>query len=93
MAVCDMCNQSISRGAGLLVPGKSTTGSFKKETSSLLSSLGLDEDAIASAVDETAALMEGAPSLVCDGCAGKLGLSSAQRDEARRKASAWWRSH
>lgn len=93
MAVCDMCNGSVPRGAGLLVPGKSTNSSFKKEAGGILSMLGLSEEESRAAIDETAGELAASPSLVCEACAGTLGLSPSQVAEARRKAAVWWQSH
>jgi hypothetical protein len=93
MAVCDMCNGSMPRGTGLLVPGKSTSSSFKKGASNILSMMGLSADETRSAIDETADELAASPSLVCDGCAGTLGLSPSQVSEGRRKAAVWWQSH
>lgn len=93
MAVCDMCNKSMARGTGLLVPGKETNSSFKKEASGFLSMMGLSADESRSAIDETADELAGSPSLVCEGCAGTLGLSPSEVAERRRKAAVWWQSH
>jgi hypothetical protein len=83
----------MTRGTGLLVPGKSTSSSFKKGAGDLLSMMGLNADEAHSAIDETADELAVSPSLVCEACAGRLGLSPSQMSEARRKASAWWQSH
>ena len=93
MAVCDMCNKSVPRGTGLLVPGKKTSSSFKKEASDFLSMMGLSADESRSAIDETADELASSPSLVCEACASTVGLSESEKDDARRKATDWWRIH
>ena len=93
MAVCDMCNKSVSRNTGLLVPGKKTSSSFKEEAGDILSMMGLSADESRSAIDETANELAGSSSLVCEGCANTLELSPSEVGEGRRKAAAWWQSH
>jgi len=78
------------RGTGLLMPGKSTTLSFKKEASDFLSMMGLNADEARSTIDETADHIAASPSLVCEACATKLGRSPSQLTEARQKAATWW---
>ncbi|UCE39095.1 MAG: hypothetical protein JSW00_07715 [Thermoplasmata archaeon] len=94
MALCDMCNNTIARGEGLLVHGEMTSKETRGETESILTGiLGLTADEAKAGMDSTEEMMSASPSLVCETCANRLDLSATEMIEARRRAKTWWQTH